>query len=165
MASSLLLLVDRSEIGPVATMSSCRLYRSSDKARTKLFDYPGIENSLKRIRPGTYSAKWTRSPRFSKQATEKAREADPNAPEVDVFTYEIFGVMSDTGLRAGIRIHPVNFARDLLGCLAFGIGVADIDKDGIMDLTRSREAQRIFNEAAKQQDLVVVITDPVILPA
>lgn len=149
MASSLLLLVDRTEIGPVATFSSCRLYR----ARQKLFDQPGIENSLKRMRPGTYVARWTRSPRFSKQAGK------------DVFTYEIFGVMSETGMRAGIRIHPVNFARDLLGCLAFGMGAADIDKDGTMDLTSSRAAQALFNDAAAQEDLVVIITDPVILPA
>ena len=162
---SLMLLVDRFEIGPVATFSSCRLYRKSEKAQTKLFDFPGIENSLKRMRPGTYTAKWTRSPRFSKQATEKAREKDPGAAEVDVFTYEIFGVLSDTGLRAGLRIHPVNFARDLLGCLAFGMGSADIDKDGTMDLTSSRAAQALFNQAARQEDLVVIITDPVILPA
>lgn len=162
---SLLLLLDRTEIGPVATLSSCRLYRTSEKAKTKLFDFPGIENSLKRMRAGTYSAKWTKSPRFSRQATAKAREKDPNAPEVEVFTYEIFGVMSDTGMRAGLRIHPVNFAKDLLGCLAFGMGVADINGDGEMDLTRSRAAQRIFDDAAKKEDLVVIIADPVTLPA
>ena len=162
---SLLLLVDRSEIGPVATLSICRLYRKMGKAQKKLFDQPGIENSLKRIRPGTYHSRWTRSPSFSKQATKRARKADPNAPEVDVFTYEIFGVMSETGMRAGIRIHPVNFARDLLGCLAFGLGAADIDNDGTMDLTSSRAAQARFNEVAGQEELVVVITDPVILPA
>lgn len=149
----MLLLVDRTEIGPVATLSSCRLYRTETSSRKKLFDQNGIENSLKRIRPGTYRARWTRSPRFSKQAGK------------DVFTYEIFGVMSDTGMRAGIRIHPVNFARDLLGCLAFGMGAADIDKDGTMDLTRSRDAQKLFDEAAGEEDLVVIVTDPVILRA
>lgn len=162
---SLLLLVDRTEIGSIAAISICRLYRIDNNSRTKLFEQAGIENSKLRVAPGTYLAKYTLSPRFTRRATEKARKLDPNAPEVKVYTYEIFGVMDGTRLRAGIRIHPVNFARDLLGCLAFGIGLADIDKDGVMDLTSSRAAQEIFDGFANKEDMYVVVADPVTLSA
>lgn len=159
----MVLRVKRTQVDPVATYSECELWRTSSQNERGICHYrrSGIENSKLRMEAGTYPAKKTRSPRFSKQATEKARAVYPDAPDVDVFTWEIFGVMDGTRERVGLRIHPVNFARDLLGCLAFGMDLTDIDKDGVLDLTRSREAHRIFDQACNgDTEMTVEITDP-----
>jgi hypothetical protein len=42
--------------------------------------------------------------------------------------------------RSGIKIHVANYTRQLRGCIAPGISHADIDKDGIMDVTSSTKA-------------------------
>ena len=41
--------------------------------------------------------------------------------------------------RSQIMVHTANYVRDLLGCLAPGQSFADIDRDGIMDVTQSRK--------------------------
>jgi hypothetical protein len=40
--------------------------------------------------------------------------------------------------RSQIMVHTANYARDLQGCLAPGREFKDIDRDGIMDVTNSR---------------------------
>ena len=42
--------------------------------------------------------------------------------------------------RSGIKIHVANYTRQLRGCIAPGLSHADIDKDGIMDVTSSTKA-------------------------
>ena len=42
--------------------------------------------------------------------------------------------------RDWILIHPANYTRELLGCIAVGMDHKDIDKDGELDLTSSRKA-------------------------
>lgn len=163
MKSTYTLLVRRTIVDEVATYSECELWRKSEANQRGvcLFRKNGIENTKLRMAVGSYPARFTKSPRFTKQATEKARKLDPKAPEVAVFTWEIFGVMDGTRLRAGLRIHPVNFARDLLGCLAFGMELSDLNGDDVMDLARSREAHRLFDQAAQgAEEITVVITDP-----
>lgn len=44
--------------------------------------------------------------------------------------------------RSGILIHPANYTRQLLGCIAPGMNHADIDKDGDLDVTSSRKAMK-----------------------
>ncbi len=44
--------------------------------------------------------------------------------------------------RAEIMVHTTNFARDLRGCLAPGTNFADIDRDGITDVTNSRAVMK-----------------------
>ena len=41
--------------------------------------------------------------------------------------------------RSGIKIHVANYVRELRGCIAVGRNYADIDKDGVIDLTASRD--------------------------
>ncbi len=152
------LKVRRTSADDVATYSTCELWRGP----ICLYRRNGIENTKLKMAAGTYPAKWTRSPRFSKMATDAARKLVPTADEVDVFTWEILGVMDGTRARAGLRIHPVNFAKDLLGCLAFGMELADLNGDGVIDLARSREAHRLFNQACgAATEMDVVITDPI----
>ena len=42
--------------------------------------------------------------------------------------------------RKDIEIHIANFVYELLGCIAVGVGKADINKDGLMDVTKSKQA-------------------------
>lgn len=152
MATTLELTIQRTAIGNVATLSNLELHRVSPVTRVCLYRGPAVENSKLRIAPGEYEARWTRSPRFSKEAGR------------DVFTWEILGVMDGTRERAGIRIHPANFAKDLLGCVAPGMAVADIDHDGEYDVTSSRKAMEIFVDACKAYDTMkVVVRDPAIV--
>lgn len=39
--------------------------------------------------------------------------------------------------RSGIQIHPGNYTRNILGCIAPGDGIRDIDGDGVPDVTNS----------------------------
>ena len=42
--------------------------------------------------------------------------------------------------RSEILIHPANYTRELLGCLAPGLDFGDIDGDGVIDVKSSRKA-------------------------
>ena len=156
--------IDRTEVGPVSTLGIGRLLFYG----REIFRSFTLENTKCRIAPGTYTARYTRSPRFSREASKKARKKDPSARSVDVYTWEIFGIIdslnpaSPDRPRAGIRIHPVNFAKDLLGCVAPGMEVKDLDRDGNVDIARSREALFAFEKACgKARSMNVTIIDPV----
>lgn len=41
-------------------------------------------------------------------------------------------------MRTYVQIHSANFTRQLLGCIAVGDSIADIDKDGLPDVTNSK---------------------------
>lgn len=58
-----------------------------------------VENYEKRIQPGSYSMRWSLSPKFKTK------------------TLEIMGVPN----RFGIRIHPANRGGDVQGCIGVGI--------------------------------------------
>lgn len=42
--------------------------------------------------------------------------------------------------RSYIQIHPGNYTRQIQGCILPGLGLKDIDKDGIFDVTHSSAA-------------------------
>lgn len=44
-----------------------------------------------------------------------------------------------------ILIHQANYVRQLLGCIAVGSGLSDIDKDGLIDVTNSVATMTILN--------------------
>ena len=46
----------------------------------------------------------------------------------------------DVPNRSEILIHPANYTRQLLGCLAPGLDFGDIDGDGVIDVKSSRKA-------------------------
>lgn len=48
--------------------------------------------------------------------------------------------LQDVPNRSEILIHPANYTRQLLGCIAVGMDHKDINKDGELDVTSSRKA-------------------------
>lgn len=141
--SKLKLIVVRTKQTDVATNGEATLYADN----IPVFKCHTIENTKFIVVAGEYDAVWTKSPRFSREATARVRKTNKNAAEVSVFTWEILGVLDGSRKRAGIRIHAVNFAKDLLGCVALGMSKLDLDKDGNLDLGRSREAMNLFHIA------------------
>lgn len=96
------------------------------------------------IPTGTYKVKWTFSPKFLR------------------YTYEVQGVPN----RSGIRIHYGNYAykkdtKDHLGntqgCILLGDSVADINKDGIPDITNTRATIASFEGLFNKQDFTLII--------
>lgn len=57
--------------------------------------------------------------------------------------YEIKGVDG----RAECKFHAANYARQLNGCIALGKNRVDIDKDGDIDVTSSKNTMKAFHEA------------------
>ena len=88
------------------------------------------------IPEGTYQCKYTFSNHFQK------------------FFYEVLNVSG----RAGIRIHPANFAqKQLLGCIALGKSHTDMDKDGSIDITDSRKTVAEFEKIMKHEPFKLII--------
>lgn len=57
--------------------------------------------------------------------------------------YEIYGVPK----RSECKFHAANYARQLNGCIALGNKRKDIDKDGNVDVTSSRDTMAKFHAA------------------
>jgi hypothetical protein len=65
--------------------------------------------------------------------------------------------IKDVPNRAEILIHPANHARQLLGCIAPGQKLLDIDKDGHEDVTNSRATMaKILSLVPKNVDIEIV---------
>lgn len=58
--------------------------------------------------------------------------------------------------RAGVRIHAANFAHQLEGCIALGMGRADLNGDGVPDVTQSKRAIELFHQATARVDRMVL---------
>jgi len=59
--------------------------------------------------------------------------------------------------RSGIRVHSAAIAIDhLLGCIAIGMGVRDVNKDGSTDLLRSKEGMWLFEDTL----MALAVKDP-----
>lgn len=59
--------------------------------------------------------------------------------------------------REGILIHTLNFPNQTEGCIGVGMDFADIDKDGGIDIIRSREAlNSLLKKAPKGFNLTIV---------
>jgi hypothetical protein len=110
-------------------------------AYTLELPYKDNQHDISCIPTGTYRCKWTRSNRLS--AVEGK----------DVFTYEIMNVPD----RAGIRIHSANYFSQLLGCIALGDSLIDLNKDNEQDVANSRATIAKFNELMNKQDFLLTI--------
>lgn len=54
--------------------------------------------------------------------------------------------VQDVFNRDFILIHHGNFYTDILGCILVGFGLADINKDGLQDVTSSKKAMDFLNK-------------------
>ncbi len=94
------------------------------------------QNNISCIPTGTYTCIWTRSNRLSTLAGH------------DVFTYELSGVPG----RLGIRIHSANYFFQLLGCIALGDSLKDINLDSQLDTIHSGNTVKKFNELMNKEN-------------
>lgn len=113
-------LLHRLEDNGKQTIGSLIVYRKdNDKlflAKTLELSYKDNQRNISAIPKGEYEMKMTYSPKFKKE------------------TFEILSVPN----RSGIRIHSVNYSRDLQGCIGLGDKFTDVDKDGLLDIINSR---------------------------
>lgn len=94
-----------------------------------------------------YICKWTRSNRLSILAGH------------DVFTYEVINVPD----RDGIRLHSANYFFQLLGCIALGDVLKDINIDGQLDTEHSGNTIKKLNELMNKQDFKLIIKNQISL--
>ncbi len=104
----------------------------------KVLELPWKENAPKIscIPKGQYECKYTFSSHMNK------------------FTYEVLSVPE----RSGIRIHAANSYNQLLGCLALGSALKDINLDGQQDIIHSGETIIKFEETMKHEPFTLIIS-------
>jgi hypothetical protein len=68
--------------------------------------------------------------------------------------YEVLSVPN----RAGIRIHSANYYLQLLGCIAIGSALKDLNADGEMDTLHSGDTVRAFEVLAAGKPFQLTIT-------
>lgn len=99
------------------------------------------ESRISCIPYGSYFVKYTRSPLFSQHAGH------------NVFTYEIQNVPN----RGGIRIHSANYFFQLLGCIAVGDALKDINMDSELDVIHSGLTLQKLELAMNKEDFELEI--------
>lgn len=87
------------------------------------------------IPKGVYNVAWTYSFKFLKK------------------TYEIQNVKA----RSGIRIHSANYFYELLGCIALGSNLVDINGDKHLDTTNSRATIKSFEDFMQRKNFTLTI--------
>jgi len=110
---------------------------STDGFRCKTIELTWKDNQqqISCIPEGEYICKFTKSNRLN------------------ILTYEITNVKN----RSGVRIHSANFSHQLRGCIALGYAFADIDKDGLTDVTSSRNTIASFEKHMEGKDFKLII--------
>lgn len=126
-----LLGTDKQTLGILHTVSNNQLFVA------KTMELPDKDNAAKIscIPTGIYKCKYTLSPSFGKH------------------TYEILDVPN----RAGIRIHSANYASQLLGCVALGSALKDINNDGRQDVVHSGVTMEEFEKLMNYEDFELTI--------
>lgn len=136
-------------------MQTVKLLRSSDdKVETlgKLsvgdfscvtLERPWLDNAnnVSCIPKGNYVCKYTLSNRLS-QVSGHA-----------YYTYEIIGVPN----RSGVRIHSANYVNQLEGCIALGAELKDLNLDGEVDITASRDTVIAFETLMNKEPFILNI--------
>lgn len=110
-------------------------------AKTLELGWKNNQNSISCIPVGEYICKYTRSNRLS-QLTKR-----------DYFTYEVLDVPG----RSGIRIHSANYYNQLLGCIALGNALKDLNADTNLDLVHSGATVKAFENVMALQDFELII--------
>ena len=96
------------------------------------------QRSVSRVPAGTYRLVYEWSPKFQRNL------------------WELKGVPN----RSECKIHPSNFWDQLNGCIAPGLRLIDIDKDGYFDVTNSAITTKNFEKVlAGTQETTITIID------
>lgn len=132
-----IVIITRNKSTKNQTTGNLSVSVGTTKFSCKTMELPWLENkrNVSCIPTGTYLVKWTLSPRMMK------------------YTYEVQKVPN----RSGIRIHAGNFYKDFLGCIGLGASFADINKDGEIDITSSRNTVKAFEALMGKKDFTLVI--------
>lgn len=122
-------LVIRDTIGRNLSLGLCMV---TDEKNNILFTSQSLERgwlnnarNISCIPAGVYKLKLEWSPRFQQNL------------------WEIYDVPN----RRECKFHAANFWRQLNGCIALGKKRADLDSDGYMDITDSRNTMKRFHKA------------------
>jgi hypothetical protein len=83
--------------------------------------------NVSNIPAGTYPLKLTYSPKFKRK----------------------MWLVDKVPGRSGIRIHPANYWNQLQGCIAPGLKLKDLNKDGLIDVTYSSNTTKAFETALR----------------
>lgn len=75
------------------------------------------------------------------------------SPRFKMDLWEIYGVEG----RSECKFHAANYWHDLNGCIAPGIAVKDIDRDGRLDVTSSRASLERFHAAMGDDKEAILI--------
>lgn len=87
------------------------------------------------IPKGTYTCKYTFSPKFLK------------------YTYEVKNVAG----RSGIRLHSGNYFFQIQGCILIGSAFTDLNKDGEVDVINSRDTVNKFETLLNKADFILKV--------
>jgi hypothetical protein len=63
----------------------------------------------------------------------------------------------DVPNRAWILFHVANWPRDIEGCIAVGLGFADIDNDGLLEVASSRIAMAQLNKIVTERAELIIL--------
>ncbi|TSE05262.1 DUF5675 family protein [Aquimarina algiphila] len=81
------------------------------------------------------------------------------SPKFEMNLWEIKNVPN----RSECKIHSANFWDQLNGCIAPGINLTDIDKDGYYDVTYSSNTTKMFHKALKNlKETTITIIDEIV---
>jgi hypothetical protein len=117
------------------TLGAMTIKGTDFKCKTIERPWKNNENMISCIPKGSYFVKWTPSPRLKRS------------------TYEVMEVPG----RAGIRIHPANYAQELHGCIALGSAHKDLNMDGLNDVVHSGNTVKEFETLMKEKSFVLRI--------
>lgn len=119
------------------TLGEMICYNGINEIKIKTLELPWLDNKrdISCIPAGTYVCKWTKSGLFKSG------------------TYEVQNVPS----RSGIRLHIANYFNQIKGCIALGMTLADINKDGQIDTVSSKVAFDTLNGFFGKKDFTLII--------
>lgn len=121
------------------TLGNCTVLNHDGKPIFSAFSlergWRGNAKNVSCVPLGTYTIVLEYSPRFKKDLWELKKV--PN--------------------RSECKFHASNYWYQLNGCIALGLGTKDINKDGYIDITHSRNAMRGFHKALKGETRATLI--------
>jgi len=131
------LLINRYDHDDKQTKGQLFLLGENDKiiAKWDSLELPWLNNQrrISCIPLGTYKCKKHRSPKFGRTLW-----------------------VQDVPNRSEILIHSGNYHTQILGCILIGKDLKDINKDGYLDVTRSRVAMKELMDSLKDIDGIML---------